>query len=258
MRIEAIYISPVKSLALRSLQHAHLGANGILEDRRFFLVSDRDRLVTQREVASLTQVNAAYTLDPEVLRIEFPDGTVVEDAPRDGDPVSARFFGVRDCAGLAVTGGWSEALTKFAGTPLRLVRAIGNAFDALPVSICSAASVEALRISAGAPAIEQRRFRPNLYVSGTKAHEEDDWVGASVTIGNEARVHVHLRDPRCVMITHNPETGERDLDTLRMIMAYRTDQPKEANFGVYGTVEQAGNVAVGDIVRPLVPEEMQS
>ena len=53
------------------------------------------------------------------------------------------------------------------------------------------------------------------------------------------------------MITHNPETGERDMDTLKMITAYRTDQPKEANFGVYASVETPGEIAVGDEVAPI-------
>ena len=60
------------------------------------------------------------------------------------------------------------------------------------------------------------------------------------------------------MTTHNPDSGEHDFDTLRMITAYRTDQPKEVNFGVYGSVEQMGEVAVGDDVRPLVQEEARS
>lgn len=258
MQIAAMYISPVKSLALLSVGRAHLGANGILEDRRFFLVSERERLVTQREVGALTQVKATYSIEPEVLRLEFPDGTVVEDAPRNGEALTARFFGARDCAGVVVTGGWSEALTKFAGMPLRLVRSAGNSFDALPVSICSTASVETLRAHAGEPTIDERRFRPNFYITGTKPHEEDDWVGRSVALGGEARVRVRLRDPRCVMTTHNPDSGEHDFDTLRMITAYRTDQPKEVNFGVYGSVEQMGEVAVGDDVRPLVQEEARS
>ena len=257
MKIEAIYIAPVKSLALVSPARVHVGARGIVEDRRFFIISDRDRLVTQREIGALAQVRASYAIEPEVLRMEFPDGGVVEDAPADGDAVSARFFGARDVAGFVVGGGWGEALSKFAGVPLRLVRSAGNSFDALPISICSTASVEALRAASGASEIEVRRFRPNFYVSGCGAHEEDDWIGGTVALGG-ARVKVHMRDERCVMTTHNPDSGERDIDTLRMIAAYRTDQPKQVNFGVYGGVEQPGDVAVGDEVRPPVREEVQS
>lgn len=257
MKVEAIYIAPVKSLALVSVPRVHVAARGIVEDRRFFIASDRDRLVTQREIGGLTQLRANYDSTTDSLRMEFPDGSVVEGAPVDGDATATRFFGQRDVEGFAVRGGWSEALSKFAGVPLRLVRSAGNSFDALPVSILSTASVDALRSNSGETAMDVRRFRPNFYVSGTAAHEEDDWIGGTVALG-EARVKVQMRDARCVMTTHDPDSGLRDIDTLGMIAAYRTDQPKQVNFGVYGGVEQPGFVAVGDEVRPPVREEVRS
>ena len=119
------------------------------------------------------------------------------------------------------------------------------------MSLCSTASLEALRASSGEPSIEERRFRPNFYISGAAAHGEDTWIGGRVRLGGTAVVRVHMADPRCEMTTHNPETGERDMDTLKMIAAYRTDQPKEANFGVYASVETPGEIAVGDEVAPI-------
>ena len=53
------------------------------------------------------------------------------------------------------------------------------------------------------------------------------------------------------MTTHSPETGEADMDTLKIIASYRTDQPKEVNFGVYCTVAEPGEAAVGDEVVPV-------
>ncbi len=132
MRVEAIYISPVKSLALLAAQRVTLGKHGIVEDRRFFLVNDRARLVTQREVAPLTQVRAAYTIEPEVLRLRFPDGRTVEGTPVSGEPITARFFGERDVEGFVVGGDWGAALSEFAGMRLRLVRAAKSAFDGFP------------------------------------------------------------------------------------------------------------------------------
>lgn len=250
IRVEAIYIAPVKSLGLLPVERAWLTKRGIAEDRRFFLISDRDRLVTQREYGVLTQVQAGYTLEPESLRVSFPDGRSVEAAPEDAGPITARFFGERDVAGTLVEGPWAAALSEFAGVSLRVVRAMGNPFDALPVSLCSSASIEALRSSSGEQAVNERRFRPNFYVSGVaEAHGEDAWVGKEISIGPAARVRVVLRDPRCEMITHDPATGERDIPALlTMITSYRTDQPKETNFGVYGGVVAEGEVAVGDEV----------
>ena len=50
------------------------------------------------------------------------------------------------------------------------------------------------------------------------------------------------------MTTHNPDTGERDFNTLRMIAAYRSDELKQVNFGIYGGVTTDGDIAVGDEV----------
>ncbi len=251
MRVEAIYISPVKSLALRRVERATLGTHGILEDRRFFLVSDKARLVTQREVGALTQIRAAFALEPEVLRLEFPDGRVVEGVPAATEPITSRFFGKRDVEGFVVEGEWAAALSEFAGMPLRLVRAAKSAFDGFPVSIVSTASVEALRTHAGEPSIDERRFRPNFYVSGCAAHGEDAWIGHIVRLGASAVVRVAMADPRCAMITHDPDTGARDLSTLKMIAAYRPLESKEINFGVYAGVEQPGEIAADDEVVPL-------
>lgn len=251
MRIEAIYISPVKSLALQRLERADLLRDGIAGDRRFFLMSERGRLVTQRECGPLALLRARLSGDSRSLAVEFPDGRVVEDEPVPGEEVSVRFHGVRDVAGTVAAGPWGEALSAFAGMRVHLVRAASTAFDALPVSILSTGSVDALRAAADFGHIDERRFRPNFLLSGCAAHEEDGWTGGDVRLGASAVVRVIMRDPRCVITTHDPDTGERDFDTLGTIASYRTDQPKEVNFGVYAGVIEPGPVAVGDSLQPL-------
>lgn len=252
IRVAAIYIAPVKSLALTRLESARLTARGFEGDRTFFLVSERGRLVTQREYGVLTQVRTAYDPASGELALTMPDGRVVAGTPADSDEaVSARFFGVRDVDAAVVDGPWADALSGLCGVRLRLVRSRGNGFDALPLSMLSAASVEALRASAGADAIDERRFRPNLYLEGAaEAYVEDGWLGQDVRIGGEAVARVIMRDPRCEMTTHDPDTGARDMETLRMIGAARPDQPKEVNFGVYCGVITEGTIAVGDEVSP--------
>ena len=185
----------------------------------------------------MVQVKPAYDPAADVLALTLPDGGVVSGVPKDAEPLSARFFGQRDVAGVVVDGPWAEALSALCGLPLRLVRSQGNSFDALPLSILSSASVDALRASSGETSIDERRFRPNVYLDGMDAaHGEDAWVGREVSIGG-ARARVVFRDPRCDMTTHDPDTGARDFNTLKLIAAYRTDQPKEVNFGVYGAVD---------------------
>jgi uncharacterized protein YcbX len=88
-------------------------------------------------------------------------------------------------------------------------------------------------------------------VRGGVPHLEDTWIGHDVRIG-EAVVRVHEPVARCAITTKNPDTGERDLDTLRVIKAYRgTRGEKQLDFGVYGEVVSPGRVRVGDPIEPL-------
>ena len=87
-------------------------------------------------------------------------------------------------------------------------------------------------------------------VAGGEAHEEDTWIGREVSIG-EAIVRMHEQVARCAITTKNPDTGERDLDTLRVIRAYRGIRGTKAlDFGVYGEVVAPGAVRVGDRAEP--------
>jgi len=94
------------------------------------------------------------------------------------------------------------------------------------------------------------RFRPNFLLEGCQPHEEDSWLSGVIQLGNELRLQPIMPDPRCSIVSQNPATGERDVDTLRLIMGYRPS-PRNAYFGVYAIVENPGTVSVGDEVKLL-------
>jgi hypothetical protein len=126
----------------------------------------------------------------------------------------------------------------------------GDGFDLTPVSIVTSASIERLSEETGKP-VDRRRFRMLLQLEGCEAHEEDTWarvqVGETVfQIGSKLGGPV----PRCAVITHNPGTGERDLDTLRLIKRYRGQAAEGILFGAYASIEKSGRVRVGDRVVP--------
>ena len=252
IRIERMYISPVKSLALSEVARAFLDKPGIAGDRAFFIVDGGGKLFTQRAYGPLVRIKASYDATTWELRLAFPDGRCLADVPEPGETISTPFFGARPVEGHVVRGGWSEALSEFAGQALRLVKATtpGSSFDGFPLSLCSTASLGALADAAGRASVDGRRFRQNIYVSGASPHQEDEWVGGEVRVG-KALLRVRMQDPRCVVTTHSPETGEADMNTLKLITSYRTDQPKEVNFGVYCTVAEPGEAAVGDEVVPV-------
>ena len=249
--VQEINISPVKSLGLSSVGVVHVGMSGIVEDRRLFLIDNRDRLVTQREVGRLTQVKADYRGDSDRLCLDIPGSDSMEGSLETGEPVATKLWG-RDVTGDVVTGDWGDALSDFCGQAVRLVlsSAPGQCYDEYPISLLSQASLDALNreIPVGqVDALDARRFRPNFLISGCEPHEEDSWLGQTIRVGDEMLLHVVARDPRCVITCLDPDTGEADFDTRESIARYRP-RTGPVYFGVYGIVERAGSVSVGDQV----------
>ena len=247
--IEAINIAPVKSLGLVHPPSVQVDSRGIVEDRRLYLINRSGKLLTQREAGSLVQVKAEYETEPEKLTLRFPDGTCLEGPLVLGDTVVTRMWG-RQVPGHIVKGDWSSALSDFCGEPVIMVRATqpGQCYDEYPVSLISDASIQLLNHHPAATvSLDNRRFRPNFLITGCDPHEEDTWLNGVIQIGDELRLRVVARDPRCAITTHDPDTGERDVDTLRLILSYRP-HPRAAFFGVYGNVERPGKVSLGDEV----------
>jgi uncharacterized protein YcbX len=251
IRIDQMYFSPVKSLALTKLERAKLDKPGIAGDRAFYMIDSAGKLFTQRVYGPLVQIRPEYEVESGRLALSFPDGSVASGIPEPAEAVETAFFG-RDVAGHVVKGEWGEALSQFASQEVRLVKADtpGTSFDGFPLSMCSLASLDALAQAAGEEGVDGRRFRQNIYIEGSASHEEDTWIGGEVQVG-AARLRVKMADSRCVVTTRSPETGEVDLDTLKLIPSYRTDQPKQVNFGVYCTVAEPGEAAIGDEVQPV-------
>jgi uncharacterized protein YcbX len=250
--IARISISPVKAFRLVHPEEVELGPEGVAENRRFFLVGpDGERLRS-----SLTPwpvlVRAEYDAGEERLRMEFPHGTEIEGAADAlGDPVHSA-TGSLDVTGRVVEGPWEAPLSELAGHPVRLVRLdrIGAGLNE-PVTFVSDGSLDRLARQAERT-VDSRRFRMLFELSGCEAHEEDTWEGRRFAVGG-AVVRVGGPVDRCAVTTRDPDTGERDLDTLRLIKSYRGQRESDGAilFGVYGSVLEPGRVRVGDAFEPL-------
>lgn len=246
----------MKGLRLVSARAVALERAGIRGDRRFYLVDREGRLVNAKRAPLLLTVTPEVA-DDRVLRLRFPDGSTVEGEVEVGEPIVTSFYG-GSVPGRLVLGPWSEALSDHAGVELRLARAerAGDGFDRGPraaVSLLSTGSLRALAAAAGVDVpVDGRRFRMTVGVDADDPHVEDDWIGARLRVG--AAVIAPLgKVGRCAVTTRDPETGERDLDTLAAIAAYREDVPTEEPlpFGVWCEVVTPGRVALGDPVAVL-------
>ena len=251
--VSRLSITPVKGLKLLHPDEVEVTRAGVPENRRFFLVDESEKRWSGLPDGPLFGVRAQTDAAGEWLRLEFPDGEVVDGPVVLGERIVTGFYGGRSVPGRYVEGRANEAFSTLLGTSVRLVRTDdpGGAIDVWPVSILSDASLRELARRSGEDEVDGRRFRMLVQVGGTKAHEEDEWIGRRVRIG-DAIVRVTEPDARCRMTTRNPETGVRDFDTLKAIKSYRGVRDRKAiDFGVYGDVEKAGRVRVGDPVELL-------
>jgi uncharacterized protein YcbX len=251
-RVARLNIASVRSLGLETRDEIDLGPDGVAEDRRFYVIDAGDRLVDQLMSFEMVQVGSWTNPDATKLRLTFPDRSVVEDEIRLDGAIETNIHG-RTAAGHIVEGPWGEALGAFLGREVRIVRCdrIGGTRKGHPATLVSDGSMDALGAVLGVGDLDPRRFRMLIELDGGEAHVEDTWVGCRIGLG-ETIMRISAPVARCAMTTHDPETGQRDYDTLRAIKEYRGQvNGKDLMFGVFGEVEQPGVIRLGDEVRVL-------
>ena len=159
-----------------------------------------------------------------MIEVEAPDGkTIAIDDPALIDNLRANIDGKHE---------------------LKLLRSDKAITDCRPLSIFALQSAKKLGEETGTN-VDKRRFRANVYVDLTNAagFAEDQFVGKTLRIGSKVVVSVLERDPRCMMITLDPDTAEKTPAILKQVA-----QAHEGMAGVYGAVLMEGMIRKGDSV----------
>ncbi len=225
---------PVKSMAGEEITASRVGWHGLLGDRHYAFVCTGNTThfpwLTARQVPALLRHVPSYE-DPSdpitsPLMVRTPDGHVLS-----VDDVTLR-----------------DSLTAAHRAAVHLMRLDRGAFDSMPLSVTSTASLAHLGVRSGQP-LDYRRFRQNVLVEtyDGRPYAEDDWVGGLLVMGegpDQVRVRLARRIPRCMMINLHPDTGEQDPRVLREVARSR-----DTCAGVYGSIDRVGTLRVGDAVR---------
>ena len=252
--VSGVLVTPVKALRIQRRDAVTLERGGVPENRRFFIIDGDDRMVNGNRLTTLQAVIAEYSHKERELTLAFPDGRTVSGHLTGGPLIAAHFSGTAVPAVLH-DGPWSDALSEYAGTAIRLVES-GLRCGAVDrgrvgtVSLISRGSIERVAAAAGVDGpIDDRRFRMLFEIDGVDAHAEDEWLDRPLRIG-AAVITLRGHVGRCAITTRDPDTGTRDLDTLRALSKYRRDldTTEPLAFGVYGEVCEPGVVRVGDPV----------
>ena len=261
MRIKALYYYPVKSLAGVATAELSLDRFGPVGDRRWMLVDEENRFVTQRKYPSLVRIRPRF--NDAGLCLDIPDqGRVAVRTSDQSSSVTVWRDQVEDV--LIASADASEAVSSFLGRPVTLVympdevtrpvRHDGlsavhpvSFADGFPLLVTSQASLADLNRRLP-HSVDMRRFRPNVVVEGAAAPwEEDGWQ--TLTLGD---LPVRLLKPcsRCVMTTVDPDSGERSRDgnPLKTLAGFRRTEDGVI-FGANGVHLDTGILRVGDPVR---------
>ncbi len=267
----ALYLYPVKSLGGIRVNNATIDALGLVGDRRFMVVDEAGRFLSQRTVARMALIRTALASGSlHLTQAGVRSGVSV---PIASDPQAPlRTVSVWKSEGLLAEDTGDEAaawLEDRLETRCRLVR-IGGQFhrpvrksaavagdlvtfaDACPFLLLSAASLAGLndRLAArGEDPLGMDRFRPNLVVGDCAPHEEDTWT--QFQIGN---IRFRAAGPciRCNVPTIDQVTAQRSTEPLRTLATYRRD-PRNRSELIFGQnlihETKSGTLRVGEVVR---------
>lgn len=278
--VAALTIYPVKSTAGIDVSTIELDARGATGDRRWLLVDEAGAAITAREC------HAMLRIVPSFLDVADRDGGLQLAA--DGEPslpvhvppphAERRQVVVWDDAVMAHDAGDEAATwcTRVIGRKTRLVRLFDEsrrplkakyagplphagrdvAFtDGAPLMMLGLPGIAALeeRLAAGGRvlAMDRRRFRANVWLSGLEPHAEDRWL--RLRIGDVA-LGAGTLCSRCVLTTVDPDTREQGTEPLRTLAGYRRIDGL-VMFGVNVTHAAPGRIQVGD---PVVVEAFRT
>ncbi|MQQ08451.1 MOSC domain-containing protein [Epibacterium sp. SM1979] len=132
--------------------------------------------------------------------------------------------------------------------PAQLVRAKSRAMTDTPyasITLANLASHKAVETAMGQD-LARTRWRSNIWFDLGEAWAEEAWIDREVQIG-EAVLQVRERVKRCMATTANPDTGERDAETLKTL----NESFGHQHFSVAAEVVRPGRINLGDPVKVL-------
>ena len=248
--ITRLSVTAIKGLALHHPDSIELTTHGAVGDRLFYLVDDDGALQSCTRNPGLFGLSATYDDESRRLVVTRGDEVLVEGVAEVAAAVDTDMWGLRTIVGDTLADPmWSDFFSDAVGGRVHLVRARESAFDVQPATLLGTKSVEELARHAGLSHVDSRRFRMLIEFAGGDPHVEDTWTGKRLDIGG-AVLRAGGPVKRCAATTRDPDSGAVDLQTLRLIMAYRGRQSSDfglgANFGTYGAVLEPGTISVGD------------
>jgi uncharacterized protein YcbX len=256
--VESLWRYPVKSMRGEELDEIFAGYAGVYGDRLFAFESSASPkgfpYFTGREQRQMLRYRPRFRHPDKAARpINLTEAEKLgsgvtsryadpEDLMIDVETPAGKAFAINDPALIETL---REGLDdKHQITLLRSERALT---DCRPLSIFAVQTAKKLGEETGIK-VDKRRFRANVYLDLTSSDgfAEDEFVGRSLRIGSKVVISVLQRDSRCMMITLDPDTAEKEPVLLKKVA-----QAHSGMAGVYGAVLVEGMLRKGDSVELL-------
>ena len=254
--VESLWRYPVKSMRGEELDEVFAGFSGVYGDRLFAFSSSASPngfpFLTGREQRQMLRYRPRFRQPEKAARPinqveaeKLPPGVTPlyaapDDLMLDVETPTGDALAIDDSALIEALRQGIDA--KHQLTLLRSERALT---DCRPLSIFGIQSARKLGEETGI-SVDKRRFRANIYLDLAEGFAEDEFVGRSIRIGPKVIVSILERDPRCMMITLDPDTGEKEPALLKKVA-----QAHSGMAGVYGAVLVEGMMHKGDPVELL-------
>lgn len=264
-RVAALFRYPLKSAAGVRCERVELDRFGVRDDRRWLVLDADGSPLTQRELPALALLRARRSPAGLDLAWTGPGGAsrrTVAPPARAAPRRPVEIWGDQVHLPVADAGAnrWlSEILgreARLAWMPDDVERPVNPRYatpedrtsltDGYPLHLVGSGSMADLNARLDEP-VGVERFRPNIYVEGPPAFDEDEWE--RVRIGG-CELRVVKPCPRCTVTTVDPARGTRGTEPLRTLSTYRRREGG-VMFGQNALHGGEGTLRVGDAVEVL-------
>jgi uncharacterized protein len=263
IHLSGLYVYPIKSCGGIAVMESNVDERGLRHDRRWMLVDEANRFISQRELPRMALIGVRIDADGLLVSGPGMPSLQVPFAPPDGTPLRARVWD--DIVETLPVGGDADRwFSEFLAVRCRLVhlpegsvRPVDQAYgraddqvslaDGFPFLLISEGSLAELNARLERP-LPMDRFRPNLVVGGCDPFAEDGW--RVVRIG-PITLRVVKPCARCAITTVDQRTATRGKEPLRTLATFRRSGTKVL-FGQNLVHDETGNLRKGDPVEAIM------
>ena len=263
-KVVALWRYPIKSMQGEQLPVALLAQESLLGDRAFALLDRATGLVASAKNPGrwslLLACQAAFVVPPTLgealppVRVTLPDGTSILSEQPDFNRRLSQALGREVVLSRATLSSprleqyWPQ-VGSLTSQPHVTEEALPphTFFDLAPLHLLTTATLGRLGQLYPQGRFDVRRFRPNLVIEAAHAPAdfvEHSWIGRTLAIGEQVRLHITGACPRCVMTTLSQGDLPADLGILRTAARHN-----QATVGVYASVLYGGTIRQGDALR---------